>query len=463
MSPAETPTAFQKRDGELHSGGMTRLPDERNPITPFAVTNWRDVRKVFGIKEKNRRGHMYLIGQTGTGKSTLILNMVVSDIRDGNGVALIDPHGDLAEAVLDYVPRRRIKDIIYVNPQDLDFPVAFNPLGRVPPDARHLAASGLLAVFKKLWPEFWGPRLEHILRHTLLTLLERPSSTLLDVPRLLTQPEFRAKVLAQVTNAQVRAFWTFEFEKYSAYLRSEAVAPILNKVGQFLVSVPVRNIVGQAESTFNLREVMDAGKILIVNLAKGKIGEDNAALLGALFVTQIQLAAMSRADLPEKQRRPFYLFVDEVHTFLTMSFADMLSEARKYGLSLVLAHQYVAQLDERIRTAVFGNVGTVIAFRVGVEDAEVLAREFAPVFSETDLVNLPNHHIVLKLMIDGVTSKAFSAVTLPPPKKAQSHCRTIIEQSRNHFARTRDEVERSILLNGEISATRGVAQGRLFA
>lgn len=437
-------------------------PRDDNRITPLAVTNWRDVRKIFGIKEKNRRGHMYVIGQTGTGKSTLILNMVASDIRDGNGIALIDPHGDLAEAVLDYVPERRVGDVIYVNPQDLAYPVAFNPLGRVDPDARHLAASGLLGVFKKLWPEFWGPRLEHILRHTLLTLLERPSSTLLDVPRLLTQPEFRVKVLAQVTNPQVRAFWTFEFEKYSAYLRSEAVAPILNKVGQFLVSLPVRNIVGQAENMFDLRNVLDEGKILIVNLAKGKIGEDNAALLGALFVTKIQLAAMSRADLPEKSRRPFYLYVDEVHNFLTMSFADVLSEARKYGLSLVLAHQYVAQLDERIRLAVFGNVGTIIAFRVGVEDAPVLAREFVPVFSETDLLNLPNHQIFLKLMIDGMTSKAFSAATLPPLSRGKSYGQTVIEQSRSRYAQPREEVDQAALSGDIPGSAKRPTQGQLF-
>lgn len=411
---------------------MTKSQNDKNPVTPFAVTDYRDIQKRFGIKEKNRRGHMYITGKTGTGKSTLIENLAISDIRAGNGLALVDPHGDLAEDILNFVPKRRAEDVIYFNPSDLEYPIAFNPLENVPPDSRHVVVSGLLSVFRKIWPEFWGPRLEHILRHSILTLLERPGSTLLDVPRLLTDKEFRMGVLERVSHPQVKDFWLSEFEKYSVWLRSEAISPILNKIGQFLVSIPLRNIVGQKENTFNLRNAMDEGKILIVNLAKGKIGEDNCALLGAMMVTEIQLAALSRSELPEDKRKPFYLYVDEIHNFLTLSFADILSEARKYGLNLVLAHQYIEQLDERVRAAIFGNVGTIISFRVGAEDAKYLAREFSPVFNETDLTNLANFHIYLKLMIDGVTSEPFSAITLPTVERDRSNKPRVIELSRKN-------------------------------
>ncbi len=386
--------------------------NKNEKVTAFAVTNYRDIRKRFGIKEKNRRGHMYIIGKTGTGKSTLIENMVISDIRDGNGLALIDPHGDLAEDVLNRIPRERKDDVIYFNPADFKHPVGFNPLEQVNQQYHHLVASGLISVFKKTWSDYWGPRLEHILRYSILTLLERPGSTLLDLPRLLTDKSFREETLKHVTHQQVREFWVYEFNKYNAFLRSQAVSPILNKVGQFLATIPLRNIVGQKKNTFRFRKVMDEGQIFIANLSKGKIGEDNCALLGAMLVTRIQLAALSRANIPESKRCSFYLYVDEMHNFVTLSFADILSEARKYGLNLTLSHQYIEQLDEKIRSAIFGNVGTIICFRVGAEDARYLAKEFSPVFSESDLVNQPNYHICIKLMIDGKTSRPFSAVTL---------------------------------------------------
>jgi hypothetical protein len=401
-----------------------------NKVTKFAITNYRDIRKVFGIKEKNRRGHMYIIGKTGTGKSTLIENMVISDIKDGHGVALIDPHGDLAENILHFVPEHRIKDVVYFNPADLEYPIAFNPLEKVDANHRHLVASGLISVFKKVWSDFWGPRLEHILRNTLLTLLDCPNTTLLDIPKLLTIQEMRRRALQYITCQEVKDFWINEFEKYSPYFRTEASAPILNKIGQFLTSPPLRNIVGQKESSFDIRKVMDKGKILIVNLSKGKIGEDNCALLGAMIVAKIQLAALSRADIPESQRRSFYLYVDEVQNFMTLSFADILSEARKYALHLTLAHQYIEQLDERIRAAIFGNVGTMISFRVGATDAQYLAKEFKPTFTETDLVNLANYDIYLKLMIDGITSRPFSATTLPATEREVSYREKIVELSR---------------------------------
>ena len=423
---------------------MEKPPAENNPVTPFAITDYRDIRKRFGIKQKNRRGHMYLIGKTGTGKSTLIQNMAAHDIEAGYGLALIDPHGDLAEEILELIPERRIKDVIYFNPADLEYPLAFNPLENVSPDHRFLVASGMISVLKKVWADFWGPRLEHILRHSLLTLLENPGSTLLDLPKLLTDERFREVLLRRVNHPQVREFWFAEFGKYSAWLRSEAISPILNKVGQFLTSIPLRNIVGQRKSTFDFRTIMDEGKVLIVNLAKGRIGEDNCSLLGAMLVTKIQLAALSRADVPERNRRAFYLYVDEFHNFLTLSFADILAEARKYGVNLVLAHQYLEQLDDKLRAAVFGNVGTIISFRVGVEDAELLAREFYPTFSETDLVNLPNHSIYLKLLIDGKPSRAFSAATLAPREKHRSRKQGIIDFSRQSYSRPRAEVEKAM-------------------
>jgi hypothetical protein len=336
--------------------------------------------------------------------------------------------------------------VIYLNPGDIEFPVPINFLEKVEPAHRHRIVSGLISVFKKIWHEFWGPRLEHLLRFALFSLLDYPESTLLDVTRLFTDLTFRSKVLTFVTQEAIKAFWQNEFEKYSPWLRSEAISPILNKMGQFLTNSPLRNIVGQRDNTFNLRNVMDEGKILIANLSKGAIGDDNCALLGAMLVTQIQLAALSRSNIREHDRRPFYLYVDEVHNFLTQSFADVLSESRKYGLNLVLAHQYVSQLKEEIRGSIFGNVGTMISFRVGAEDANYLAREFAPTFDEMDFVNLPNYHVYLKLMINGVTSQPFSAITLPLPEKRISNSDEIVSESRRRYGRLRQEVERDILL-----------------
>lgn len=423
---------------------MNITSHENNQITPIAITNWRDIRKVFGIKEKNRRGHMYIVGKTGTGKSSLLANMALSDIKQGNGIATIDPHGDLAETLLSHIPETRIHDVIYFNPSDMEFPIAFNPLAHVSAEIHHLVVSGLISVFRKIYSEFWGPRLEHILRYSCFTLLEYPGSTLLDIPKLLTDQSFRTHVLSYVTREPVITFWKKEFDLYSKWLRSEATAPILNKMSQFLVNLPIRNIVGQAKNTFRFREIMDQGKILIVNLSKGKIGEDNSTLLGSMITTMIFLAAMSRSSLQEEQRKPFYFYVDEFHNFMTLSFANILSEARKYGLNLVLAHQYVKQLQEPVCDAVFGNVGTIISFRIGVDDAHYLAKEFEPTFKEVDLINLPNYHICTKLMIDGVTSAPFSGVTLPLPHNEQSYKKEIIDHSRMHYTQTKDKVEHSI-------------------
>lgn len=412
--------------------------------TPIGLTDWRNKNQPFYIKDPDRLGHIYVIGKTGVGKSTLLLNMAVSDIQKGKGLCIIDPHGDIAESVLDYIPKERLEDVIYFNPKDLDYPIAFNPLKGVHPNYHHLVASGLVSTFKKIWADSWGPRLEYILRFSLLTLLEYPDATLLDIQPLLTDMFFRNKVLSYVTNQHTLSFWKNEYDKYSPALRSEAITPILNKTGVFLTSIPLRNIVGQKTRGIRMQEVLDKGKILIANLSKGEIGEDASCLLGSILVTSIQLAAIYRSTQPEQERIPFYLYVDEMHSFISLSFVDVLSEARKYKLSLFLTHQYIDQVDERIRFAIFGNIGTLISFRIGATDAEHLSKEFHPVFNEDDLINLPRYSMYLKLMIDGATSQPFSATSLPPQIKTGSLKEKVIELSRKKYGNERTTVEKSI-------------------
>lgn len=415
-------------------------------ITLFAKTNFRNREQSFGIKEDDRRRHMYVIGKTGMGKTNLIQNMAIQDIQNGKGVAVVDPHGEFAEECLKSVPANRINDVIYFNPADTSFPIALNVLEKVGPESRHLVASGLVGVFKKIWADSWGPRLEYLLRNAILALLEYPTSTLLGVTRILVDKNYREKVLEKVTDPVVKSFWTEEFTKYHDRLMAEAISPIQNKVGQFLSSSLIRNIVGQTRSSFSLREIMDQKKILIMNLSKGRIGEDNSALLGAMMITKIQLAAMARVDMDESEREDFYLYVDEFQNFATESFANILSEARKYRLDLILAHQYVAQLDEKVRDAVFGNVGTLITFRVGAMDAEVLEREFEPSFYATDLVNLDKYNVYLKLMIDGVATNPFSAQTLPPIslEGTKKNTEKIIKVTHERYGTAVEEVEEKI-------------------
>lgn len=380
------------------------------------MTDFRHRTVQFGIKQRDRRAHMYILGKTGTGKSTLLETLIRQDLTKGHGLALLDPHGDLVEKVLAGLPEGRRADLVYFDATDASRPLGFNPLESVAAQYRPLAASGLLSVFQHIWADSWGPRLEHILRNALLALLEQPSASLADIPRLLDDNAFRKQVAAKITNEQVRDFWLKEYAGYPARFRAEAIAPIQNKVGAFLASPLIHNIINQERSAFRLRKVMDEGKILLVNLAKGKIGADTSTLLGALLVSRLGLAALSRADQPEEKRRDFYLYLDEFHNFTTLSLVGMLSELRKYRLNLILAHQYLAQLDERLLAAILGNVGTIISFRIGPSDSEIIAQEFAPEFSATDPVNLPNYHIYLKLMIDGRVSSPFSAATLPPPQ-----------------------------------------------
>ncbi|MBU3964962.1 type IV secretion system DNA-binding domain-containing protein [Patescibacteria group bacterium] len=424
------------------------MPDE---ITFFAETNYRGQKQRFGIKKDDRRRHIYIIGKTGMGKTTMLEHMVYSDIASGNGIALVDPHGDFAEKMLDYIPSSRVNDVIYFNPADIDWPIAFNVMEKVDSKNRHLVASGLIGVFKKIWADSWGPRLEYVLRNAILALLEYPGSTLLGVPRMLVDKSYRQKVVKKITDPVVRSFWVDEFSRYPDKFQAEAIAPIQNKIGQFLSSSLVRNIVSQTKSLIDLREVMDKKKILIINLAKGRIGEDYSALLGAMMITKIQLAAMSRVDMAESEREDFYLYVDEFQNFATESFANILSEARKYRLNLTIAHQYIGQLatDQNtvVRDAVFGNVGTIITFRVGATDAEYLEKEFEPVFMMNDLVNLAKYNVYLKLMIDGVTSDAFSATNLPPLSEElkKGNREKIIKISREKFATPRAVIEEKIM------------------
>jgi energy-coupling factor transporter ATP-binding protein EcfA2 len=408
-------------------------------------TNYRNQETKFGIKEDDRRRHVYIIGKSGTGKSTLLANMVSADIAAGRGVCLVDPHGETAEDVLHLIPEDRVDDVIYFNPSDMNYPIAFNPLERVSYEMRHLVASGLMSVFKKIWPDVWSARMEYILNNTLLALLEYPNSTLLGIMKMFSDKEYRRSIVENLQDPVVKSFWVDEFAKYTQKLETEAVAAIQNKVGQFVANPLIRNIIGQAHSSFDFRKVMDEGKIFIANLSKGKVGEDNSALLGAMVVTKIQLAAMSRAGTPTKQLKDFYLYVDEFQSFATESFATILSEARKYKLNLTVAHQYIEQLHEDVQSAVFGNVGTMIVFRIGATDAEFLEKEFYPDFLATDFVNLPNYQIYVKLMIDGMTSKPFSAHTLPPsPSPEVSMFDTIVQVSREKYALPREAVDKKI-------------------
>lgn len=422
------------------------MKPEQNEISFFARTDFRNQSRIFGIKTDDRRRHMYVIGKTGMGKTNLLENLAIQDIKHGKGVAFIDPHGDTAEKLIKAIPADRINDVIYFNPADQDFPIAFNVMENVNPEYKHLIASGLVGVFKKLWADSWGPRLEYILRNAILALLEYPGSTLLGVTRILVDKEYREKVVANVTDPVVRAFWVDEFSKWNDRVLQEVISPIQNKVGQFLSTSLIRNIVGQTKSSFDVREAMDSRKIIIMNLSKGRVGEDASALIGAMMITKIQLAAMERVDILEEDRKDFYLYVDEFQNFATESFANILSEARKYRLNLVLANQYIAQLDEKVSDAVFGNAGTIISFRVGAADAELLEKEFEPIFMMNDIVNLPKYHVYLKLMIDGIAGDAFSATVLPPISIEETlvNEEKVIRSSRERYTSSKQEVEDKI-------------------
>ncbi len=433
------------------------IPHNRD-ITYFAKTNFRNSNNIFGIKRKDRRQHMYVLGKSGTGKSVLLSNLIVQNIQNGEGVCVVDPHGELVEEILHLIPEHRAKDVIYFNPADTDFHIGFNVIQLDDPKYKHLVASGLMGIFTKIWANAWSSRMEYILNNAILALLDTPGTTLLGIPRLLVDKDYRQMIIGNLKDPVVKAFWVHEYEQWREQFRNEAIAPIQNKVGQFLSTSIIRNVVGQPKSTIDIFNIMNEGKIFLVNVSKGRIGEDNSALLGGMIITKIQLAAMERVRIPEDERKDFYLYVDEFQNFATDSFANILSEARKYRLNLTVAHQYTAQLENKdgskVRDAVFGNVGTMIIFRVGADDADFLEKEFEPEFTAQDLVNLPNFNIYLKLMIDGVSSRPFSATTLPPIKIDLSLGvkEKIIESSRRLYTRSREEVE------GEISKWSGMLQ-----
>ncbi len=422
--------------------------NEGDKITYFAETDFRNQKTKFGIKASDRTRHVYTIGKTGMGKSTMLETMAIQDIKDGNGLAFIDPHGGTAEKLLDYIPEDRIDDVIYFAPFDIEHPVSFNVMEDVGYDKRHLVVSGLMSAFEKIWADMWSARMAYFLSNTLFALLEYPDSTLLDVNKVLIDKAYRKKVVDNVTDPAVKAFWVDEFAKLSDKFATEATAAIQNKIGQFTSNPLIRNIVGQAKSTFDIRDIMDNKKILIINLSKGRIGEGNTNLLGSMLITKIYLAAMSRADLSpaEIAKKPnFYFFVDEFQSFANKSFASILSEARKYKLNLTIAHQYIEQMEEEVRSAVFGNVGTMIIFRVGSFDAEIFEKEFAPQFTAEDIVNLGFTQIYLRLMVDGIGSRPFSATTILPQFQPEiSYKQRVIEASQTTFGKPRAEVEKVI-------------------
>jgi hypothetical protein len=422
--------------------------DNPEQITYFGQTDARNRRQSFGIKAKDRTKHVYIIGKTGMGKSTVLENMAVQDIRNGNGFAFIDPHGSAIDTLLEYIPKERLDDVIYFAPFDMSHPISFNVMEDVGYDKRHLVVSGLMSTFKKIWQDAWSARMEYILGNTLLALLEYPDATLLEVNKMLADKEFRNKVVANVTDPAVKSFWVDEFAKYTDKFAAEATPAIQNKIGQFTANPLIRNIIGQPKSSFDLREMMDKKKILFINLSKGRVGESNANLLGSMLITKIYLAAMSRADSSKndlKNLPNFYLYVDEFQSFANESFADILSEARKYKLNLTIAHQYIEQMSDEVRAAVFGNVGTMITFRIGSTDAEVMEKEFAPTFIGEDIVNLGVFQIYLRLMIDGIGSQPFSATTLPPLQIPEGNLvPEILAASRQKYTRPREEVEEII-------------------
>jgi hypothetical protein len=409
--------------------------EERAKINFFGRAMFKNRDLIFGIKDVDRRRHLWAIGKTGTGKSTLIANMAIDDMKKGRGVAIIDPHGDLSDIILDYVPASRLNDVIYFNPADRDRPVRLNILEVKNPVQRELIVSGIVAIFNKLYGHSWGPRLEYILRNTLLALSEVPGMTLVEVPRLLTDREFRHATLAKVSDPVIKRYFENEFDKMPEKMLQESISPILNKVGQFISSPLIRAIIERPQSSIDIEEIMNEGKILIANLSQGKMGEDNAALIGAMLITKFQLAAMNRVELSESDRRDFYLYVDEFQNFATESFIKILSEARKYKLNLTLANQYMAQIPIEVQKAILGNAGSIISFTIGADDARIIMKEFGEVFTDKDLVNLENYQIAVRLMVDAMSGRAFVARTLPLPASRNENREKVIRVSRERWGR----------------------------
>lgn len=416
-------------------------------ISPFGITNFRGSNIQFGIQRADRGRHMYIIGQTGTGKSGLLTLLTLSDIYHNQGFAVVDPHGDYAIDIMKFIPESRIKDVVYFNPADQEFPIGFNPMEVYDQNMKGHTSSELVGVLKRMF-DSWGPRLEYILRYTILALLDTPGTTMLDITRMLTDVKFRRGIIDNIQDIVVKQFWTIEFASWNEKFATEAVAPILNKVGAFVANPMVRNIIGQPKSSFNVRHIMDEGKILVVNLSRGLMGEDNAAIMGALMVTKIQLAAMSRADIPRvEDRRPFYLYVDEFQNFATDSFAVILSEARKYGLNLTVANQYISQMPPEVKDAVFGNVGSMVVFRVGADDGGALAKYFEPFFEAQDILQQNNRHFMVSMAINGEKSQPFSGKTLVIPPSPSDNFEQIVSYSRQMYSQPKETVAALIEAN----------------
>ncbi len=425
------------------------LPTTKNTdakeVSLIGQTSYRSEHKVFGLKRIDRRRHLYVVGKTGSGKSKLLELLLISDIHSGQGCCLIDPHGDLAQEIMKFIPKNRINDVVYVDPTDKNFPVGFNPLEPVDDhEVRQQLSTFFIAIFKKLFAATWNARMEHLIRYITLALLETPDSNILGISRILSDTTFRQRVVQQIKDPVVKSFWTNEYTPSDPQLSAQAIVPILNKVGQFVSNPVVRNIVGQRKNVLDFEKFMNEGKIVIINLSKGKLGEENTALLGSMFITKIQQAALGRAKMPESERRDFYFYVDEFQNFATDAFSSILSEARKYHLDLTIAHQYIAQLPEDVRATAFGNVGTIISFAIGGDDAAYLSKEFTPTFSADDMINLNTREMYIKMSIDGKLTPPFSAITLGVPKPTTDYTQDIVNASRLKYAQNRTKVENDI-------------------
>ncbi len=418
------------------------LPKASDPgVSGFGVTNYHNNFVPFGIKRSDRRRHLYTVGKSGSGKSKLLELLINEDIQNGEGLAVLDPHGDLIDAIMRYIPEHRIKDVVLLDPADIDFPIAFNPLEKVSEAQKMQVTIGFLQIFKKLFGSNWSDRLEHVLRYTTLALLDSPNTTVLSILKMLTDKNYRQKIVARIQDSVVKSFWVSEFAAWSEKFDADAITPLLNKVGQFVATNMIRNMIGQPVTKFKIREIMDSKKILLMKVSKGLLGEENSSLIGSMFITKLYQAAMERADTPEDQRTDFYLYVDEFQNFATDTFAEILSEARKYRLNLTIAHQYMGQLSDTVRKTVFGNIGSMISFRVGAEDAQILAGEYAPIFKERDIINLGVREFYTKMSVNGELREAFSGFTLNAPTPVRDYTPEIIAWSRSQYCAPRESVE----------------------
>ncbi len=413
-------------------------------VSGFGITNYHNNFVPFGIKRSDRRRHLYTVGKSGSGKSKLLELLINEDIQSGQGIAVLDPHGDLVDAVLRYIPKHRIDDVVLFNPADTDFPIAFNPMEIVSDEFKMQVTIGFIQIFKKLFGGNWTYRLEHVLRYTTLALLDSPNTTVLSILKMLTDKNYRQKIVARIEDSVVKSFWVSEFAAWSEKFDAEAITPLLNKVGQFVATDMIRNIIAQPQTKFDIRDIMDNKKILLMKVSKGLLGEENSSLIGSMIITKLYQAAMSRADTPEEQRKDFYFYVDEFQNFATETFAEILSEARKYRLNLTLAHQYMGQLSDIVRETVFGNIGSMVSFRVGAEDALVLEGEYNPIFKERDIINLGVREFYIKMQVNGEQREAFSGRTLDAPQVTTDYTQEIIEASRRKYCTPRKDVETAL-------------------